>query len=265
MDANGIVAVITGGSSGIGRQLAEDLASRGAEVEILARGADAVADTVTAIVARGGRAVGRVCDVSDADAVTETFTAIEAQHGRIDLLVCCAGISPVAGVAQSTPAELERVVRVDLLGMMWCAQAAIPLLPDGSGTIVTFSSNIAQLPIPLAASYCASKAGVVAFSESLGLELADRGIRVLTVYPAFVPDTRMAQEDIAVRGEPAKWMHRDRRQVSAAVLAALDERRRIRLVLPPAMRVAHLARALAPAATLRMIGRSMKQAAGKKS
>ncbi|HZD68369.1 MAG TPA: SDR family NAD(P)-dependent oxidoreductase [Actinomycetes bacterium] len=146
--------------------------------------------TVASIREAGGKAWGLRCDVADLDQVHGTVAAVERDHGRLDLLTTCAAIAPVAPVAELDPHALQRVVGVNLLGTMWCAQAVLPLMRrQHAGTIVTFSSHSARLPLPRAAAYCATKAGVAAFTEALYTEVHRDGIDVLTVYPAVVPDT----------------------------------------------------------------------------
>ena len=256
MRYDGRIALITGGSRGIGRQLASDLAAAGATVVVAARSQPDITATVASIREAGGKAWGLRCDVADLDQVHGTVAAVERDHGRLDLLATCAAIAPVAPVAELDPHALQRVVGVNLLGTMWCAQAVLPLMRrQHAGTIVTFSSHSARLPLPRAAAYCATKAGVAAFTEALYTEVHRDGIDVLTVYPAVVPDTDLARADIAQRGAPPKWATRTAAEVSRAVLRALASGR-TQVVLPRGSTAVHVIRALAPTLTLRRLAKT---------
>ena len=222
MNLNEKVAIVTGGSRGIGRQLAVDLAKKGAHVVLAARDEERLNAAVESIRSEGGSVAGLRCDVTDPVQIHHLVDSTESEHGRIDILVTCAAIAPPATVADSSVEGLADVIRANLFGTMWCCQAVLPTMRrQQGGEIVTFSSHAAHLPLPGAAAYCASKAGVAAFSEALHVEVRSEGIHVFTMYPGVVPETDLANADIAVRGAPPKLACVTAADVSGAVIHAL--------------------------------------------
>ncbi len=253
MELDGKVALVTGGSKGIGRQLALDLGRDGATVLVAARSQAHLLDVVEVIREEGGSAQCIQLDVGDLDQVRSAFEKIMALHDRLDMLFTCAAIAPWGRVTELDPRRVEEVIRVNLIGTAWCVQAALPImLNQNSGTLVAFSSHSAALPMHSAAPYCASKAGIVAFMEAVYTEVHQSGINVHVVFPAIVPDTEMAAEDISHRGRPPSLAVRSAADVSKAVLAAVG-RRTVRISLPRGSGAAHVVRAMAPSASLRLL------------
>jgi len=223
VDLNGSVAIVTGGSRGIGRELALDLARHGASVILAARDETNLDDAVEAIRRAGGSASGLRCDVADPAQVQDLIDGVESEYKKIDLLATCAAVAPPANVADCDAEDLAHVVNVNLLGTMWCCRAVLPIMRrQRRGQIVTFTSHTAHVPLPGAAAYSSTKAGVAAFSEALHAEARADGIHVVTVYPGIVADTELARADIAVRGAPPKLACVTAADVSDAVLKALD-------------------------------------------
>ena len=217
---------MTGASRGIGRELALDLARHGATVILAARDETNLDDAVEAIRRAGGSANGSKCDVADPDQVQHLIGGVESKYKKIDLLATCAAVAPPANVADCDAESLAHVVNVNLLGTMWCCWAVLPAMRrQRRGQIVTFSSHAAHVPLPGAAAYSSTKAGVAAFSEALHTEVRSDGIHVFTVYPGIVADTDLASADIAVRGAPPKLALVKAADVSAAVLRAFDSDR----------------------------------------
>lgn len=255
MDLHGTVAVVTGASRGIGRQLATDLAADGARVVLLARNKPDLDAAAAAITGRGGAATTTVCDVSDRTQVEAAARQVLDEYGRIDVLATCAAIAPSGSVLDAPPDNLEEVLRVNLLGTMWCCRTVAPIMSrQGRGEIVTFSSHSGRLPMPGQAAYCATKAGVAAFSEALHTELRDRGVHVFTVYPGVVAETDLARADIAARGAPPRAARMTAAQVSAAIRQAFGTGRS-QVALPKRSAALHVLRALAPTLTLHMTAR----------
>lgn len=198
-ELQGQVALITGGGRGIGRSIALELASAGAQVAVAARSADEIKQTADEI---GGLAIE--CDVSDRSSVERMVKQVEAEHGRIDLLVANAGMSITEGNAawDVEPEEWWRVFEVNVLGVYLCCRSVIPgMLAHGGGRIVNVASGAAYLPGPSNTSYCASKAGVHRFSETLALQLEPHGIPVFSISPGLVR-TRMTEDSFA---DDAPW------------------------------------------------------------
>ncbi|HVA05879.1 MAG TPA: SDR family oxidoreductase [Acidimicrobiales bacterium] len=254
MDLSGNVAIVTGGSRGIGRQLAIDLAREGAHVVLAARDEANLNVAVEAIRNAGGSAEALKCDVADPVQVQHLVDGTESERKRIDILVTCAAIAPPANVADCNVESLADVVRVNLLGTMWCCRSVLPTMRrQQRGEIVTFSSHAAHLPLPGAAAYSGSKAGVAAFTEALHAEVRSEGIHVFTMYPGVVPDTDLASADIAVRGAPPKLACVTAAEVSGAILKAFGSDRS-QVALPRGSTAAlGVLRSLAPTWSLRRL------------
>ena len=184
---NGKVVMITGASSGIGRELAVELARRGAKVGLLARRAAALDEVVAEIEAVGSRAIALPADVQDANSITEAVAKIEATLGPIDVMVANAGIAPTKDSSKLGGDEVAEVIKINVIGAANCATAVVPeMLKRGQGQLVVISSLAAYRGLPKSAAYCASKAAVSAFFESLRLDLEPKGIAVTIIHPGFI-------------------------------------------------------------------------------
>lgn len=195
---NGSVAVVTGGSSGIGAAIARLFAAEGAAVAIVAHESGAAARSlVSAIEAAGGRALAIAADVGDEQNVASAFEAVTKAFGPATLLVNSAGVDASGiPVAEMPLAQFEAVLRTNLVGPFLCARAFVGELPEGiRGKIVNISSVHEDLPRAGAADYCASKGGLRNLTRCLALELAPRGITVNNLAPGMVL-TPMNQEAI---------------------------------------------------------------------
>ncbi|HSG38226.1 MAG TPA: SDR family NAD(P)-dependent oxidoreductase [Thermoanaerobaculia bacterium] len=181
------VAVVTGGASGLGRALCEELGRRGARVvvtDVQEAGARAVAD---GIVAAGGRATAAGLDVRDAAAFERLLDDTAASHGRLDYLFNNAGLS-AAGEARNLALDhWRKVLDVNLWGVIHGASAAYARMArQGSGHIVNIASLAGLVSMALGAPYTASKFGVVGLSLTMRAEGADLGIKVSAVCPAYI-------------------------------------------------------------------------------
>jgi NAD(P)-dependent dehydrogenase (short-subunit alcohol dehydrogenase family) len=186
--------LVTGGSLGIGRAIAETLAARGDRVVLVARGAEALEQAAAAV---GGEAVA--FDVADAAA----WPAAMERIGAVDALVCAAGVlGPVGAAGDIDAAEFARTLQINLGGTYLAIHHCLPRLPDGRGAIVTFSGGGATGPLPRYDAYAASKAAVVRLTENVAAVAADRGITVNAVAPGFVA-TRMHEGTLAAGPEAA--------------------------------------------------------------
>lgn len=178
-------AIVTGGASGIGLDLATRLAAEGATVCLW----DLDAGVLAGARARAGAHHTQALDISDADAVARAMDAsVAALGGRLDVLVCSAGITGPNTPVRDYPVDAwRRVIDVNLNGLFYCNRAAVPAMERGGyGRIVNIASVAGKEGNPTASAYSASKAGVIGFTKSLGKELAKSDIRVNCVTPAAV-------------------------------------------------------------------------------
>jgi short-subunit dehydrogenase len=181
------VVMITGASSGIGRGLALELSRRGARLGLVARRAAALDEIVGEISSRNGRALALAADVQDATALRGAADRLRAEFGHIDVLIANAGIGLTADAAEMQPADLARVFNVNVVGAANSVAAVVPeMVAHGSGHLVVISSLAAYRGLPKSAAYCASKAAVSAFFESVRLDLKGKGIAVTIIHPGFI-------------------------------------------------------------------------------
>jgi NAD(P)-dependent dehydrogenase (short-subunit alcohol dehydrogenase family) len=168
---DGLVALVTGGASGIGAAIAAAFAAKGATV--------AVADLAT-----DG---GYTCDVSDPESVESTVAAVVEDFGRIDILVNSAGIARLAPAEDISLAYWDSTIAVNLKGtFLMCQTVGRHMLAAGSGAIINMASQAATVAIEEHVAYCASKFGVVGITKVLATEWAPRGVRVNTISPTVV-------------------------------------------------------------------------------
>jgi 3-oxoacyl-[acyl-carrier protein] reductase len=184
----GQVAVVTGGSRGIGRAIAAALARAGAAVVVNYRENEAAAaETVRAIAAGGGIAEPVCFDVGDAGAVRAGLQGVVDRRGQLDILVNNAGFSVDTLLLRLKEEDWERVLRTNLTGVFHCTKAAVRAMVRGRyGRIVNLTSVVAEMGNAGQAAYAAAKAGVIGFTKSMARELASRGITVNAVAPGFV-------------------------------------------------------------------------------
>jgi NADP-dependent 3-hydroxy acid dehydrogenase YdfG len=184
---DGKVALVTGASSGIGEATALALAAEGAAVALGARRADRLEELRDRIESDGGRAAAIEVDVADEAAARAFVEGARDELGGVDILINNAGVMLLGPVINADTSEWKRMVDVNLLGLLYCTHAALPIMAEqNSGHIVNISSVAGRIATLGSAVYNLTKWGVGAFSEALRQEALHAGIRVTIVEPGFV-------------------------------------------------------------------------------
>jgi len=193
---DGKVAVITGGSSGIGLATAKTFVNEGAYVFIAGR-RQAELDKAKAAI---GRNVSTVrADVTNLEGLDRLFAQVKAEKGGIDVLVASAGFVEMAPMAAVTPEHFDKTFSVNARGTFFTVQKAVPLIRDG-GSVVLVASGVHQKGIPFYVTYGATKAAIRSFARSMAAELKDRGIRVNTLSPGAI-DTPIIDSQFKTKAE----------------------------------------------------------------
>jgi short-subunit dehydrogenase len=181
------VVMITGASSGIGRGLAIELARRGSSLGLIARREDLLSEIVSEIKANRGTALSLPADVNDADSIRRQADRFRSEVGPIDVLIANAGIGDARRAVDLQPARVAKVINVNLLGAVNSVAAVLREMSErGSGQLVAISSLAAYRGLPKSAAYCASKAGLSCFFESLRVDLMNSGVAVTIIHPGFI-------------------------------------------------------------------------------
>jgi NAD(P)-dependent dehydrogenase (short-subunit alcohol dehydrogenase family) len=182
---NGKVALITGGSSGIGEAIARVFAREGAKVAVVASSNPAKSEAVAeSIRSAGGEASAFVADVRSVEAVEGLVTAVLAAHGTIDILVNSAGVFFPTEIGRTSEADCDRMIDTNLKGLYFAINAVAPVMQrNGSGKIINVASVAAFVGSAKYPLYCAAKAAVVALTRALALQLAPSGIHINAIAP----------------------------------------------------------------------------------
>ena len=202
LDLKGKVALVTGAGSGIGEAAAKKLAAAGAQVAALGRTDDELTDVVNEIRSQGCQAIAVVADISDAAAMEQAYQRVEKEWGRLDIVFANAGINGVwAPIEELTPEEWNRTIGINLSGTFYTIKYAAPLLKrQGGSVIVTASVNGTRIFSNTGATaYSTSKAGQVAMTKMLALELAPHKVRVNVICPGAIEtniDENTEQRDL---------------------------------------------------------------------
>jgi NADP-dependent 3-hydroxy acid dehydrogenase YdfG len=219
---DGTVALITGASSGIGAATALELAGLGASVALVARRSDRLEDLATIIRGQGGKALVLKADITDEPQAREVVERTAAELGRLDTLVNNAGVMLLGPVEGAPLSEWQRMININLLGLLYCTHAALPRLLDAVETsprrvadIVNISSVAGRTIRSGSAVYNATKHGVGAFTEALRQEVTRRYLRVSVVEPGAVETELVSHNRPEIRsGLEARFDEQERMQAT---------------------------------------------------
>jgi short-subunit dehydrogenase len=197
----GQVALITGASSGIGWELARQLAVAGCKVGLVARREAPLRELQTVIASKGGKAAIAIADVGQREQVEAALQTIREQLGPIDLVIANAGVGKPTLLDPVNIADVEDMIRINLMGTIYTLSAALPeMLARKTGHLVAISSLAGYRALPGESAYCASKAAVNAYLDGLRIHLRGTGVQVTTVCPGFVKTPMTAMNTFHMPG-----------------------------------------------------------------
>ena len=181
------VVLITGASSGIGKGIALEIAARGAHLGLLARREDLLNEIVAEVKTKGVKAVAVAADVRDVKAVRDAADRVRGELGPIDILIANAGIGTSDHAVRLTPEHAANVIGINVLGAVNSVGAVLPeMVERKQGRLVAISSLAAYRGLAKSAAYCASKAALSSYFESLRIDLRDSGVGVTIIHPGFI-------------------------------------------------------------------------------
>lgn len=230
MQLTGKTAIVTGGSRGIGRAIAEQLAQAGANVAIIYAGrTEAAEETLRLVQAVGSKGKIIQCDVSQEAAVAAMVKEVKDDFGSVDILVNNAGITRDTLLMRMKTEDWQAVLDTNLTGAFYCTRNAVKwMMKQRSGAIVNITSIVGQIGNAGQANYAAAKAGMIGFTKAVAKEFAARRIRVNAVAPGFIETdmTAVLSEDAKkgiLASIPLGYMARPEEVAKAVVFLASDE------------------------------------------
>lgn len=204
------VVLITGGSSGIGKELALEAARRGAIVVVCSRDLERLQSVSKRCLILSGRpSFAYQLDVTDPDMVDRVLARVRHEVGEIDVLVNSAGLGHMVAVAKESRESIEHQVKLNLMALMYLSRSvAKQMMNQGYGAIINVGSLAGKVPTPNSAVYSATKAAVIQFDNILRMEVADYGVQVLTVNPGPVETAFFdkADHDGSYQSHLPQWM-----------------------------------------------------------
>jgi uncharacterized protein len=245
LTVDGTVAVVTGASSGIGWYTAGALAGRGATVVAAARREQRLRRLVDAIQQHGGKATAIACDVTSSDSVAALRDRVFEEHGRCDILVNNAGIPGGGPFAKLSLEQIERIVAVNYLGVLYCTHAFLPgMLERRTGHVVNVASLAGRFALPGSSVYSSTKHAVVSFSEALHFEVLGHGVRVTAVNPGLVATEKFPHRDALDKGR--RVMHPN--EIAALIVKVVEKGIAPEISKPRSLAALQAVRVLAPPA-----------------
>ena len=227
-DLTGRVAIVTGGTRGIGRSIAEGFVAAGARVVVASRKADACQEAEQSLRAMGGDAIGVPTHLGELDSLHALVARTDDEFGRLDILVNNAATPLREDLGHFTPEAYAKSMDVNLRGPVFLVQAALPHLTDSpSAAVINVISAGAFLHAPFLATYAATKAALMSFTRSMAAEFAPLGVRVNALAPGSVDtdmmrkNTQEAQEQMARSSLQGRAAHPDE-MVGPALFLASD-------------------------------------------
>ena len=225
---SGLVAVVTGASSGIGAATAAVLAKEGAHVALAARRSEALESLRRRLMAQGGKVIVHQTDVTKREEVESLMRTTEAALGPVDILISCAGVMYFTMMANVQSDQWERTVDVNCKGLLHCLSATVPsMLSRGRGHVVAISSDAGRKVFPGLGVYSASKFFVEATLQALRIETAGTGLRVTSVQPGNVATELLAMstdaEALKKYGEPSGAKVLDAEDIANSIIYALRQ------------------------------------------
>ena len=233
MRLNDKVAIVTGGSQGIGEAIARRYAREGAKVAILNRNTDKADAVIEAIRNDGGEADAFRCDIADVADINAACAAVLERFGAVNILVNNAGAYTMTPLGETDETAVDTMLAVNIKGMFFLCQALLPAFErNGGGKIINISSIFGNTGFPGSAIYCATKGGVDLLTKTLGLELRARNIQVNAIAPGWIEtpinaEYRATNEEFMRRaaerfGGESPWMKPDELTGAAVFLASDD-------------------------------------------
>ncbi|MGH1345388.1 MAG: SDR family NAD(P)-dependent oxidoreductase [Nannocystales bacterium] len=224
----GRVAVITGAASGIGRALSIALAERGCELALVDVKEDDLRDVQNECKHHGRRVSVHCVDVASRAAMGELPAAVESAHGAVDIVVNNAGVTVASNLEDQDLDDFEWLMGINVWGVVYGCKFFLPLLKRSDDAyIVNISSMFGLVGVPGQSSYCLSKFAVRGFSESIGAELAETNVRVMSVHPGgiatnIVRDARWAKDDLEGRSRAMRFFEQRAMPPERAALRIIE-------------------------------------------
>ena len=240
------IAIVTGGASGMGRAVCEQMGRHGATVVVADINHDGAKEVAESIVAAGGKARAVHLDVTQREDVHDLVNETAREHGRLDLIFNNAGIGILGDERDKTQAHWDKIIDINLHGVLHGTTAAYPLMIEqGFGQIVNMASMAGYIPSPMDAAYGTTKHAVVGLSLSLRDEAASLGVKVSAVCPGFIktpiifntPILNVSVTREEIEESLPDWLYMDQNKAGTAILKGIA-RNRAMIVFPFHARVA---------------------------